>query len=98
METLAIIVYRQPITKAEIEAIRGVNIDSVLKTLMDRNLVKIKGRRDAPGRPLLYGTTDEFLTRFGLKDLNTLPPLKEFCESDLDFEKYKQELDKRGEA
>jgi len=85
METLAIIVYKQPITKAEIEAIRGVNSDGVVKTLMEKNLVRIKGRKDAPGRPLLYGTTNEFLVRFGLKDINSLPPLREFTEKDIDF-------------
>jgi len=85
METLAIIVYKQPITKAEIEAIRGVDSDGVIKTLMEKSLVRIKGRKDAPGRPLLYGTTDEFLIRFGLKDLHSLPPLKEFTEKDIDF-------------
>jgi len=89
LETLAIIVYRQPITKSEIEAVRGVNVDSVLKTLLEKDLIKIKGRKDAPGRPLMYGSTDEFLQRFGLKDLKSLPPLKEFCESDLDFEKHR---------
>jgi len=89
LETLAIIVYKQPITKSEIEAIRGVNVDSVLKTLIEKDLIKIKGRKNTPGRPLMYGSTDEFLQRFGLKDLKSLPPLKEFCESDLDFEKSK---------
>lgn len=100
METLAIVVYRQPITKGEIEAIRGVNVDGVLKTLMERNLIRIKGRKDSPGRPLLYATTDEFLERFGLKDLKSLPPLKEFRESDLDFERYResQEIDLSGES
>jgi len=85
METLAIIVYKQPITKNEIEAIRGVNVDGVIKTLMEKNLIKIKGRKEAPGRPIIYGTTDEFLLRFGLKDLNSLPPLREFTEKDLDY-------------
>ncbi len=93
LETLAIIVYKQPITKAEIEAIRGVNVDSVLKTLMEKNFIKIRGRRESPGRPLLYGTTSDFLERFGLNDLSSLPVLKEFHESDLEYEKHK----KRGE-
>ncbi|MDD5440177.1 MAG: SMC-Scp complex subunit ScpB [Candidatus Omnitrophica bacterium] len=92
METLAIIVYKQPITKAEIESVRGVNVDGVLKTLLEKNLIKIKGRREAPGRPLLYGTTDEFLMRFGLKDLNSLPPLKEFTEQDLDFTREGEDI------
>lgn len=87
LETLAIIAYRQPITRADIEAIRGVNIDGVVKTLEDRNLIKTKGRVDGPGRPILYGTTSEFLKHFGLKSLEELPKLKEFKETDLDFVK-----------
>jgi len=87
LETLAIIAYRQPITRADIEAIRGVNIDGVVKTLEDRNLIKTKGRVDGPGRPILYGTTSEFLQHFGLKSLEELPKLKEFKETDLDFVK-----------
>ena len=78
LETLAIVAYRQPITRADIEAIRGVNIDGVVKTLEDRNLIKTKGRVDGPGRPILYGTTNEFLQHFGLKSLEELPKLKEF--------------------
>ncbi|MDP2912781.1 MAG: SMC-Scp complex subunit ScpB [Candidatus Omnitrophota bacterium] len=85
LETLAIIAYRQPITRSEIEAIRGVNVDGVLHTLEERELVRSKGRLDAPGRPILYGTTTEFLQHFGLKSLEELPKLKEFKESDLDF-------------
>ena len=87
LETLAIIAYRQPITRADIEAIRGVNIDGVIKTLEDRDLIKTKGRVDGPGRPILYGTTNEFLQHFGLKSLEELPKLKEFKETDLDFVK-----------
>jgi len=77
LETLAIIAYRQPIIKAEIEQLRSVNSDGVVKTLLDRKLVKILGRKEAPGRPLLYGTTKEFLQYFGLKDLTDLPTLKD---------------------
>lgn len=80
LETLAIIAYKQPIIKAEIEAIRGVNSDGVVKTLLERRLVKMLGRKEAPGRPLMYGTTNEFLQYFGLKDLSELPTLKEFQE------------------
>ncbi len=80
LETLAIISYKQPITKAEIEAIRGVNSDGVVRTLLERRLVKILGRKEAPGRPLMYGTTKEFLQQFGLRDLSELPTLKEFRE------------------
>ncbi|MBC8414087.1 MAG: SMC-Scp complex subunit ScpB [Nitrospira sp.] len=80
LETMAIIAYKQPIIKAEIEAIRGVNSDGVVKTLLERHLIKILGRREAPGRPLMYGTTMEFLQYFGLKNLTELPTLKEFAE------------------
>lgn len=80
LETLAIIAYKQPIIKAEIEAIRGVNSDGVVKTLLERKMVKILGRKEVPGRPLMYGTTREFLQYFGLKDLSELPTLKEFQE------------------
>jgi len=83
LETLAIIAYKQPIIKAEIEAIRGVNSDGVVKTLLDRRLIKILGRKEVPGRPLMYGTTKEFLQYFGLKDLSELPTLKEFQEVDI---------------
>ncbi|WP_297200913.1 SMC-Scp complex subunit ScpB [Thermanaeromonas sp.] len=77
LETLAIIAYRQPITKAEIENLRGVKVDGVLATLLNRGLVKEVGRKDAPGRPILYGTTSLFLEHFGLKSLEELPPLEE---------------------
>lgn len=84
LETLSVIAYRQPVTKADIEFIRGVNVDGPLKTLLERNMVKIAGRKDVPGRPLLYGTTEEFLSHFGLNALADLPPLSEFSEKDLD--------------
>jgi segregation and condensation protein B len=77
LETLAIVAYRQPITKAEIEAIRGVDVDGVMTTLLERNLVRAVARKDVPGRPFLYGTTPEFLELFNLKDLTQLPTLKE---------------------
>jgi segregation and condensation protein B len=77
LETLAIIAYKQPVTRAEIEAIRGVDVDGVVTTLLSRRLIKIAGRKEAVGRPLLYGTTPEFLEAFGLKDLTELPSLKE---------------------
>ena len=80
LETLAIIAYRQPITKAEIEAIRGVDVDGVLTTLLDRSLIRAVARKDVPGRPFLYGTTPEFLQLFNLKDLTHLPTLKEMEE------------------
>jgi segregation and condensation protein B len=77
LETLAIIAYKQPITRAEIEAIRGVDADSVLASLLSRKLVRIVGRKDVVGRPLIYGTTRQFLEVFGLKDLGSLPALSE---------------------
>lgn len=77
LETLAIIAYKQPIIKAEIEQVRGVNADGVIKTLLDRRLIKIMGKKEAPGKPLLYGTTKEFLQYFGLKDLAELPTLRD---------------------
>lgn len=73
LETMAIIAYKQPVTKSEVEAIRGVDASGVLATLLERNLVTIKGRSTVVGRPLLYGTTDEFLNYFGLRDLSELP-------------------------
>lgn len=76
LETLAIIAYRQPITRPQIEAIRGVRVDSAVVSLIDRGLVEEKGRSDGPGRPILYGTTDEFLVRFNLNSLEELPPVK----------------------
>jgi segregation and condensation protein B len=83
LETLAIIAYRQPITRAEIEAIRGVDVDGVINTLLDRSLIRAVARKDVPGRPFLYGTTPEFLQLFNLKDLTHLPTLKEMTEMTL---------------
>jgi segregation and condensation protein B len=73
LETLAIIAYRQPVTRADIEAVRGVAVDGVMQILLDRGLVKIAGRADVPGRPLLYSTTEYFLEHFGLKSTDELP-------------------------
>ena len=77
LETLSIIAYRQPITRADVEVVRGVNIDGVLQTLMERGLVKIAGRAEVPGRPLLYETTQFFLDHFGLRTLDELPNAEE---------------------
>jgi len=79
-ETLAIIAYRQPVTRAEIEYLRGVDSGGIVRTLMDRQLVKIVGKKDVPGRPLLYGTSRHFLEFFSLKDLSELPNLHEFSD------------------
>lgn len=76
LETLAIVAYRQPITKAEIEMIRGVDVTASLETLIERRFVRIAGRKETPGRPFLYGTTAEFLRHFGLRSLEALPSLQ----------------------
>jgi segregation and condensation protein B len=80
LETVAIVAYRQPITRPEIEQLRGVDSGGVIETLLERRLIKIAGRKEAPGRPMMYATTPEFLETFGLKDLDSLPDLKEFQE------------------
>ena len=80
METLAIIAYKQPVTRAEIEAIRGVNVERIVRNLLERKLVKILGHKDVPGKPMVLGTTREFLELFGLNSLADLPPLKDFVE------------------
>ncbi|MDH4469749.1 MAG: SMC-Scp complex subunit ScpB [Verrucomicrobiae bacterium] len=73
LETLAIIAYRQPITRADVEAVRGVAVDGVVQTLLDRGLIRIAGRAEIPGRPLLYATSQSFLNHFGLRSLEELP-------------------------
>jgi len=80
LETLAIIAYRQPVTRPEIEQLRGVDSGGVLETLLERRLVRIAGRKEAPGRPIMYATSAEFLEVFGLRDLDGLPDLEEFKE------------------
>ena len=84
LETLAIIAYRQPITRPEIEAIRGVGSDSVLRTLLSTGLIKDVGRAPTVGRPILYGTTFEFLQHFGLQGLDELPPLDELLDTEIE--------------
>jgi len=76
VETLAIIAYRQPISRPEIEQLRGVNADAVVTALLERRLIRVVGRKAGPGRPILYGTTREFLEHFGLRDLGELPPFE----------------------
>lgn len=78
LETLAIVAYRQPVIRSEVEAIRGVKVGPMLRALLDRKLVRVVGRAEVPGAPLQYGTTQNFLDRFGLKSLSELPSLKEF--------------------
>ena len=78
LESLAIIAYKQPLTKSEIESLRNVNVDGVMKSLMDKNLIRICGRKKVPGRPFVFGTTREFLEHFGLKSLQDLPKMEDF--------------------
>ncbi|MFL5275800.1 MAG: SMC-Scp complex subunit ScpB, partial [Myxococcales bacterium] len=80
LETLAIVAYRQPVTRPEIEDLRGVDCGAVTRALLERKLIRILGKKDEPGRPLLYGTTREFLELFNLRDLTQLPTLREFQE------------------
>ncbi len=87
LETLAIIAYQQPVTQAEIEAVRGVNADGVLKTLTERLLIQETGRREVPGRPFLYGTTPDFLHYFGLNTLEDLPPLEDIIVAETEADK-----------
>jgi segregation and condensation protein B len=78
LETLAIIAYKQPVTRFEIEALRNVNIDGVIKSLLDKDIIRIAGRKKAPGRPFVFGTTRKFLEYFGLKSLEELPKMEDF--------------------
>ena len=82
LETLSIIAYKQPVTKTDLEGIRGVNCDYAIQKLLEKELVEILGRSDSPGRPLLYGTSQKFMNYFGLKDLKELPQIKDFKEPD----------------
>jgi segregation and condensation protein B len=91
LETLAIIAYRQPITRAEVEHLRGVDCGGVLKSLLEKHLVRILGKKDIPGRPLIYGTSKEFLEVFGLKDLKSLPTLREIQALDVQPQYERQE-------
>lgn len=89
LETLAIIAYKQPVTKTEIESLRNVNVDGVTDNLLDKELIRVSGRKKAPGRPYVFSTTKEFLERFGLKSLDELPKREEFAslakESDVEI-------------
>ncbi|MCE7906880.1 MAG: SMC-Scp complex subunit ScpB [Candidatus Omnitrophica bacterium COP1] len=86
LETLSVIAYREPITRAEIEAIRGVNVDSMIHTLLQRRLIKISGRKEVPGHPFLYRTTKHFLHHFGLRSLTELPKIDELSQALADAE------------
>lgn len=87
LETLAIIAYKQPITRIDVDEIRGVKSDRALTTLVQKGLIKESGRLDVPGRPILYGTTEEFLKYFGLEDLNSIPYLDDLVGDNIDEEK-----------
>ena len=86
LETLSIIAYRQPVTKPDLEYIRGVNCDYAVRKLLDKNLVEIRGRADLPGRPLIYGTTPFFMEYFGLNDLGDMPKLSEVHSEEKEFQ------------
>lgn len=98
METLAIIAYRQPVTKSALEAVRGVSCDGMLQKLLDRELVKISGRADLPGRPLLYATTELFLEHFGITDIEDLPNIGELRKVDLPDGTEEEEESKKEES
>ena len=91
LETLAIVAYKQPVTRAEIEGIRGVNVGGVLKTLVDKELIQVNGRKDVVGKPLIYGTSEKFLELFGLNSLEDLPMLLDFSEEELEFSKTQEQ-------
>lgn len=82
LETLSIIAFKQPVTKSEMESIRGVNCDYTVQKLLEKELVQITGRRDGPGKPLLYGTSEKFMNYFGLKSIDDLPKLRDFQENE----------------
>lgn len=90
LETLAVIAYKGPASRADVESIRGVSCGSVLKSLLEKNLIKIKGREKSPGRPLIYAVTDNFLTSFGLSALSDLPKLREMSELTAELEPTSQ--------
>jgi segregation and condensation protein B len=90
LETLAIIAYKQPLTRLEIESLRNVNVDGVMKSLLEKNLIRISGRKKAAGRPFVYGTTKQFLEYFGLKSLEELPKMEEFIKNET--EKITEEI------
>ena len=90
METLAVVAYKQPVTRAEVEQVRGVKCDYSLQSLMNKGLIREMGRKDTIGRPILFGTTDEFLSHFGLEDLNGLPPMPQ--PENAEMEKEAEEL------
>jgi segregation and condensation protein B len=97
METLAIIAYKQPIVKSEIESIRGVDVGGPLRNLLDKKLIRIVGRKDVPGKPIIYGTTRKFLEVFNLKDIMDLPSLRELKELNRQQEQVELEIEQEIE-
>ena len=93
LESLAIIAYKQPLTKLEIESLRNVSVDGVIKSLLDKNLIRIRGRKKAPGRPFVFGTTKQFLEYFGLKSLDDLPKMEDFSNMAQKVESKKCEIE-----
>jgi segregation and condensation protein B len=92
LETLAIVAYKQPVTKAEVEVVRGVDCTGVLKSLLEKKLIALQGRKDVMGRPFLYGTTSRFLEVFGLADLSSLPSIEEIKQlKEADFPLFEQD-------
>lgn len=91
LETLAIVAYKQPVTRSEIEAIRGVKVEKIISSLVEKNLIEEVGRKEGPGRPILYGTTKEFLKYFGLKDLSQLPQFERLSKKFLSESNFKKE-------
>lgn len=81
LETLSIVAYKQPLTRLDIESLRGVNVDGVIKSLLEKNLIRITGKKDIPGKPFVYGTTRQFLEYFGLNSLEELPKMEEFTKT-----------------
>jgi len=97
LETLSIIAYKQPVTKSEMESIRGVNCDYAVQKLLEKELIEITGRKDGPGKPLLYGTSTKFMNYFGLKSIDDLPKLREFEEPENTIGNIEQEISQNGE-
>jgi len=96
METLAVVAYKQPVTRAEVERIRGVKCDYSLQTLINKSLIREAGRKDTIGRPILYATTDDFLSHFGLENLDSLPPLPDIPEENTADQDSQKEVPDNG--
>jgi segregation and condensation protein B len=97
LETLAIIAYKQPVTKSEIQMLRSVNVDGVVNSLLEKELIRVAGRKNSPGRPRVYGTTRQFLERFGLKSLEELPRIEEFSKIAQQAQQQENKLEAEAE-